>query len=386
MIELITPRARADMRLQQLVTVSALSLMAVTAPQAKAEDSDRPTVWIELGGQLERISGTGDRILAPFMTLTPTPDPYKFASPADAVRPPRYALGEEGKITFDPKGTSWVFSAALRYGRSNGDKTAKHQTDFPVYTCVSVDACHRQAAFAFSPFAKTFAKHSESDLVLDFMAGKDVGLGMFGRHGSGVVSAGVRFAQFSSKSDTKVYARPYASVYNKYPHPRPSGFPFLPAVNYRAYTQFANSHRSFHGIGPSISWEASSAIAGEADGTMLDLDWGANAAILFGRQRATTYHYTAGTHFHYGLFGGPAVTTPLYPPKGGIPVSRSRSVIVPNVGGFAAISLKFPNAKVSLGYRGDFFFGANDAGIDVRKEDTLSFHGPFATISVGLGG
>jgi hypothetical protein len=118
---------------------------------------------------------------------------------------------------------------------------------------------------------------------------------------------------------------------------------------------------------------------------MLDLDWGANAAVLFGRQRANTFHYTAGTHFHYGVFGGPAVRGTLYPPRSNAD-SRSRGVTVPNVGGFAAISLKFPNAKVSLGYRGDFFFGANDAGVDARKEDILSFHGPYATISIGLGG
>jgi hypothetical protein len=59
---------------------------------------------------------------------------------------------------------------------------------------------------------------------------------------------------------------------------------------------------------------------------------------------------------------------------------------VPNLGGFAGMSLKFPNAKVSLGNRADFFFGAMDAGIDTRHTDDMNFHGPFAKISVGLGG
>ncbi|HTO39482.1 MAG TPA: hypothetical protein VL026_00790, partial [Rhizomicrobium sp.] len=68
------------------------------------------------------------------------------------------------------------------------------------------------------------------------------------------------------------------------------------------------------------------------------------------------------------------------------PSVRRRSVVVPNLGGFAGLSMRYTNAKVSLGYRGDFFFGAMDTGIDHRKTETASFHGPFATISIGLGG
>ena len=59
---------------------------------------------------------------------------------------------------------------------------------------------------------------------------------------------------------------------------------------------------------------------------------------------------------------------------------------MPNLGGFAGISVKYPNAKISLGYRADFFFGAVDAGIDARRTKDLGFNGPFATISIGLGG
>jgi hypothetical protein len=42
--------------------------------------------------------------------------------------------------------------------------------------------------------------------------------------------------------------------------------------------------------------------------------------------------------------------------------------------------------KVSLGYRADFFFGAMDAGIDSPDSKTVGFRGPFATVSLGLGG
>jgi hypothetical protein len=48
--------------------------------------------------------------------------------------------------------------------------------------------------------------------------------------------------------------------------------------------------------------------------------------------------------------------------------------------------MRYPNAKVSFGYRADVFFGAVDGGGDMRKTFDRSFHGPFATISIGLGG
>jgi len=66
--------------------------------------------------------------------------------------------------------------------------------------------------------------------------------------------------------------------------------------------------------------------------------------------------------------------------------TRSRTVAVPNPGGFAGLSYRFTNAKLSAGYRADFFFGAMDCGLDIRQSTTTGFHGPFATTGIGLGG
>ena len=60
--------------------------------------------------------------------------------------------------------------------------------------------------------------------------------------------------------------------------------------------------------------------------------------------------------------------------------------VVPNLGGFAGFSVKYPNAKVSFGYKADFFFGAMDGGNDVRRVEDIGFHGPYASASIGLGG
>ncbi len=61
-------------------------------------------------------------------------------------------------------------------------------------------------------------------------------------------------------------------------------------------------------------------------------------------------------------------------------------VAVPNLGGFAGISIKYHNAKFSFGYRADEFFGAMDGGIDTAKSENRGFFGPYASFSVGLGG
>jgi hypothetical protein len=45
-----------------------------------------------------------------------------------------------------------------------------------------------------------------------------------------------------------------------------------------------------------------------------------------------------------------------------------------------------PNSEISLGYRADFFFGAVDGGLSTPEKETRGFYGPFAKISVGLGG
>ena len=68
------------------------------------------------------------------------------------------------------------------------------------------------------------------------------------------------------------------------------------------------------------------------------------------------------------------------------PPARSRFVTVPNLGGFAGLTFRVENFKMSAGYRADFFFGAMDGGIDTTQKENCGFFGPFASVSIGLGG
>ncbi len=203
-----------------------------------------------------------------------------------------------------------------------------------------------------------------------------MGLGLFGKESSSVFSFGVRFAQFASKALFDVKARPdlqigYATFLNLK----------VPTNKYfHTYQATGQASRSFHGIGPSLSWNGSAPFMGNSREGEVSFDWGANAALLFGRQMARVQHKESAHRGH----GEVAYTTAYVHPV--FHRSSARTITVPNVGGFAGASFRIENFKVSFGYRADFFFGAIDGGIDTRKSETLGFHGPFASISVGIGG
>jgi hypothetical protein len=383
---IIKQSARGNARWNLLATVSAMAICgAGCAVPAFAGDADHSTVWIELGAQVERTQGGQDPFLPPFLQSSPRPA-FEDVPSASTQRPPRYAIGGEGKITLSPEGSDWSLSADVRYGRSNGAKHLHQQTteirksgvhlltDDPVYV-------------RLTGFGDTASAHKASYLVADFVAGRDVGLGLWRGASSAVVDFGVRFVQFTSKNTTTLRELPDPFVERV---PRPS--PFLPnahkyATNTHHHSFYAQSSvwHSFSGVGPTISMNGSQAFAGNPDEGELSFDWGINGAVLFGRQKVHGSHKTTGEYFtnHFTAFGFAPKSTYSPPPKS---IARTRSVVVPNVGGFAGLSVRRANAKVSFGYRADFFFGAMDAGIDARRTETMSFHGPFVSLSVGLGG
>jgi hypothetical protein len=383
MSELITTQPRANIRLRLLATVSALTLLTVVTSQANAEDADRPTVWIELGGQLESMDSGQQQFAPPFIVATPRPAP-ETVSPLSVGHSPRHSFGGEGKISFEPENTDWVFSAAVRFGRSTARKHL-HQQSYPTHPVV-VFTAFPSYVFPYQyvlPFSDASRQDSESHVVLDFQAGRDVGVGMFGQNGSSIFSVGVRFAQFGSQSQTAFKSDPDGHPLFEYIGP----YAFPAGALYHFNVATAATTRSFHGFGPSISWNASASLAGNPDDMEIAVDWGVNAAVLFGRQKATVHHQTTA-QFHSGLYSRGTYgifRTTLYrhaPPD----QARSRSVIVPNIGGFAGLSFRYDAAKVSFGYRADFFFGAMDGGIDTRQSKDRNFFGPFATLSFGLGG
>lgn len=381
MSELIEkPCGSLSIRSLLLATVSAVAVSSIASNLARADDSQTPTLWIELGGQMDLSQGTSSPFVAPFMAVQPTPEPYRADFMTDSQRPPRHSYGLEGKITIEPQQSDWVFSAGIRYGRANTRRHIHHQTNVPAVTGVFSYYGYVYEftnGIVLSKLADSKVVSRESHVIVDFAAGKDVGLGLFGHHGTSVVSAGVRFAQFSARSTITITGRPDIGIVY------PTYFHAYPLSTFRQYSMHAQSARSFTGVGPSLSWTGTVDLLGEAQAGELDLDLALNAAVLFGRQKAKTSHETSAYQMQRSSLS-PFVSQ-LYPDRS-FHSTRSRRVTIPNLGGTVGLSLRFPNAKVSLGYRADFFFGAMDTGIDERQTKDVGFHGPFATISIGFGG
>jgi iron complex outermembrane receptor protein len=339
-------------------------------------DNGKPPLWIELGGQLEHIQGQGAAFVPGFYSnFGGASILHEGTTPLEAQQPPLFSAGEEAKVSFEPDGSDWVISAAVRYGRSGDKMDVHHQTDG-----VHQKYLHSQpfgAAFGTEKFVDTHVYHQESHSIMDFMAGKDVGLGLFGEDLSTVLSGGVRFAQFSSYSSVDMRARPDLHItYLRFT----TATKIFKEPSFHTYHAYEDASRKFHGVGPTISWTGSAPVMGNQEGG-LDFDWGANAALLFGRQKAGVRHQETGRYWPNESYHS---AQRLNPTAGGH--ASNKTVTVPNLGGFAGVSYRYQNAKISLGYRTDFFFGAIDGGIDKPKSETLNMSGPFATISFGIGG
>lgn len=402
--ELIKKSENCDLRWRLLAQVSVLALIGYAADLsvAKAQDSERPTVWIELGGQLSRWENEQEIYAPPFASLTPS----NFPPPQKAERPPRYGMEESASLTFLPKSSEWTFFASIHYGRSGNSKHAHQQSDPAPYSAYLKihrsrngnvrDILHYTQVAPFAArYTDVVATQSESHTILDFQAGKDLGIGMFGRTAGSMLDFGVRFAQFTSRSRIKLRENPdwkfttHVSTYNRSSNYYGSHYLFHRTQQraYQPYHMFAGSFRasrSFNGLGPSMSWNSSATLAGNPEGASFVFDWGLTAALLFGRQKVTAQHQTTGSYHSTGHYGTQTIRVDYQ--RAPIYRARSRSVVVPNIGGFAGFSAKYPSVKVSFGYKADFFFGAMDGGIDVRRTEDVGFHGPYASVSIGLGG
>jgi hypothetical protein len=342
-------RNRDHIRRQLLATVSIGVLLAAISTAVEADDgsSDRAPFWIELGGQFAGDQNPHQAFLSPFIPAAQPP--FEIISPAEVEKPASTSLDGSAKISFEPVGTNWIFSAGVTFGRSGRNQFLRQMTQQPDQGTHGVYVAYQNVT----------SKSTQSHAILDFSAGKDVGLG--GINSS--INLGVRYVQFTTKSDALIQSQP-TNV----------GF-FHPYHRIKAHLL---ADRKFTGVGPSLSWDASAAIIGNHNNGEIAIDWGVNGAVLFGRQSIRGHHQTTNVYYTYYY----SKSHHRY----SAPLNRSKQVTVPNVGGFAGLSWRYPNAKVSVGYRADFFFGAMDGGIDTAHRENVGFYGPFASVSVGLGG
>ena len=353
-----TRENRTSVRWQLLATVSAFALLGAIygVDKACAEDGDRPLVWLELDGQYLQQENGVDAFAPPFLSASP----FDGISHLNVEKGSQNEWDKGARLSFEPAGSDWVLALGVQYGKSSrsdvreGHPTTAHLTKY--------------SGKHYTAYQNLSSQSSQSHFILDFQAGKDVGLGMFGNGGNSVVSLGVRYTQFDEHGHVGIKSQPTNL---------PSSYPF-----HKFYASFA-AKRKFTGIGPSLSWDASAKLIGNSSAGNITFDWGLNGAVLFGRQRTQIHRQTTNVyHYLSGGFAGRQKFTYQYSTSPG----RNKETTVPNLGGFAGVSWRYPNAKVSIGYRADMFFGAIDGGIDVAHRESRGFYGPFANVSVGVGG
>jgi len=356
----------------------------------------QPLFWLTLGGNYNaNISATVD----PYNPLAaanfpnggnPTPQ-WASGLPtlAQLQTTPNAGFDWEGTLSYQPSGSDWILKAGIRYGRSFHNKTL-HKSQyagtregmsffgnyfscafFAHYYPASAASCYHGK---YKEFDDSTLHSSEHHTILDFTLGKDIGIGTF----NGTIGAGLRVAQFNSNSTFQLGADPHYNLATDL------------TEKYRDVYDFRSEEkRSFQGIGPELRWDASNALLGNPSEGQIALDWGLNAAVLFGRQKVSGDHTVKHCAFPaYGsptcgaLFGATADPRIVEPPDH---ISRSHRATVPNLGGYAGLSVRYRDAKISLGYRADAFFDAIDGGQYTVDKKDRGFYGPYANISIGLG-
>ncbi len=376
---------RATIRWKLLTGVSALALASyVSTAAASAEEIEPSDNLDRTRWPAETEYQSGQENFSPEFPNSP-PRPSVFAPSQRFEHPPRFSIDGYAALAFQPQKSDWQFSASVKFGRSASKRRVHNQTHpepFIKYYYTSNPSSgsghisrrlkHNVRSPIAAKFADTNARIGEHHLVLDFQAGKEVGLGMFGNAaGSSVVNLGVRFAQFSSQSNISIKSNPDWGFYYKYNFPATPvhhSTKFAFGENFHSNSALAGVPREFHGVGPSLSWNAWA--TGNMQDGQIALDWGVNAALLFGRQRAEVQHQTTGRYHNWKYQSHYRKIT--YQPAP-FDQTRSRSITVPNVGGSLGISYRMEDFKVSFGYRADLFMNAIDGGIDTRKNEKSCF-------------
>jgi hypothetical protein len=325
MSELIVARQHGNYRHLLLGGASAIAMLVVTAAPALADDENH--FYIELGGQYGIESGGSTDWFA--LPAAGGEGAYTGVGPDTFKIHSKNSWNIDGDVKFQPAGSDLILRLGVQYGRTRSE--------------------HKDAAFTYLTstdggryyYITAHARNKEEHVKVDFQVGKDFGLGMFGNNsGTSIFSVGIRYAQFNSRSDALLN--------------------FTTGTKYATGSGTSVVSRSFHGIGPMISWEASAPISDEG----FSLDWGAEAAVLFGRQKLRfEVAYTTG----YSTGG-----------------ERHRNKTVPEVGGFMGISWNCPDAKFSLGYKVDAMFNVLDGGLITGGNVDRITHGPFVKVGVNV--
>jgi outer membrane receptor protein involved in Fe transport len=332
---------------------------------------------VELGGQVQRHD-------APYGEISPT-----FAdSFSDALDPRQienrdldWGDGREVTLTYAMPNSPWRLSGGYRFGKTNGtDKLMASEPggkvcNGPQYFCDKYGAVYGDDIY-FIPnnFMSATTTNREEHSLIDFAVGRDFGLGSSESAFGSRLKAGVRYAEFESRTRLKLAGVPSWELPDEWIFKYPS--------QHDRYEADLQADREFKGWGPTLSWEASRALLGGQESGRLGLDWSLEAGVLFGKQKTRFTGEESAAYFtgpKYGSQVGDPVVTPA-------PESRSKTVTVPSFGAALGLSYEIQRIKVGAGYRWERYLDVLDAGYAERQDADRTIDGPYFKLSVGFGG
>jgi hypothetical protein len=306
-----------------LATTSGLILAAALAGPALAEGAG--SFQIDLIGDWNTVGGGATQW---------TSDLPAGAAGNTGRLKPRGGFDGEADITWRPSASNWVFLGSVRYGRTNTSHSAVSQYS-------SNNSGYR------SYYGK--GRQHETHLMVDFQAGRDVGLGMFGKGSSSILAAGVRFVHFTSTTTADF------STYAKY------------RSGYVSGTRHRRINRLTTGAGPMVSWKTNVPLS-----SGFAFRFGASGALLVTNQIAKFSDVFTAGRFDEGL-DSPTVSG-----------RRSSTRLVPEPAAYAALAFTPRGSALSIavGYRVDAYFGVLDGGFDTAHRVDRVLAGPFVDLSV----
>jgi outer membrane receptor protein involved in Fe transport len=354
---------------------------------------------VELGGQVQRHDAPYDPIRPSFIDqFSPAIDPTGVVQKGNLD----WGDGREVKLTWRSDGP-WQVAAGVRFGKTNHGRVRSHLEEMGNTACAwtPYDFYGLGALFCdpTSPYydptgsirratnwSDANATGREEHTLVDFMVGRDLGLGVLGKS---TIAGGLRYAQFKSKTDLWMEGIPYWDL-------QEGGLSKYVTENLDASTTHLASlraEREFKGLGPMLSWDAAARLLGNEDVGHLDIDWSIGGGALFGKQKTSLTGYESADPFT-GFAGGgtdelgglqfvrdarDAIVTP-------ISRSRSQSVTVPVIDLSLGLSYSIDRVSIGAGYRWERYFDVLDAGDDEHKSYDRTIDGPYMKISVGFGG
>ncbi len=335
---------------------------------------------VEIGGQVQRHDAPNETLRPDFIDTFETAgiDP-SGADDQDLD----WGDGRQVKLVYRPDAI-WNVSLAARHGETNHGGRLNQEGE-TVLTCNLKYPCGG-GDYAFINYSDYKVFEREEHSIVDFAVGRDIGLGAREPILS-MVSLGVRYAQFNSRTDVSVSGTPdwqtplenWGAIpgYGKYPEP----------AQHHVYKGKMAADREFEGVGPVLSWDLSKQVLGSNELGSLDVDISLSGGVLFGKQKTAIEGAIEGSYYDWTRYDWFVLHEgPVSAYETSLDATRSKSVTVPTAGLSVGLSYRIGGASVGAGYRWERYYDAIDGGITEYKSYDRTVDGPYMKLSVGFGG